>query len=95
MIMFMRLEGLSLSQIGAFAAATLLPWGFKWAWAPLIDIVKLNRFGGRKAWISFCTSMMIITLAIMAMVDFVANYQFLIWMVVLNNIFCAKSHVIG
>ena len=93
MVTFMRLEGLSIAQIGAFAAAILLPWGFKWAWAPLIDIVKLNRFGGRKAWIVFCTSMMIITLVTMAMVDFVTNYRILLWMVVLNNFFCATQDV--
>jgi PAT family beta-lactamase induction signal transducer AmpG len=93
MVMFMRLEGLSIEQVGAFAAAVLLPWGFKWAWAPLIDIVKLTRIGGRKAWIMICLSMMIITLVAMAMVDFVANYPVLIWMVLLNNLFCATQDV--
>jgi hypothetical protein len=28
MVTFMRLEGLSIAQIGAFSAAILLPWGF-------------------------------------------------------------------
>ena len=49
MVAFMRIEGLSLAQIGAFVAALFVPWSFKWLWAPVIDIVKLNRFGGRKA----------------------------------------------
>jgi PAT family beta-lactamase induction signal transducer AmpG len=93
MVMFMRMEGLSIEQIGAFVAAVLLPWGFKWAWAPLVDIIKLNRFGGRKAWIMVCTAMMIITLLIMAAVDFVANYNTLVWMVVLTNVFCATQYV--
>jgi PAT family beta-lactamase induction signal transducer AmpG len=93
MVAFMRLEGLSLAQIGAFVAAILLPWGFKWAWAPLVDIVKLKRYGGRKAWISICTSMMIITLVSMAIVDFVTHYRLLVWMVVLNNLFCATQDV--
>ena len=51
MVAFMRTEGLSLSQIGAFSAALLVPWSFKWAWAPIVDLVKLRRFGGRKGWI--------------------------------------------
>lgn len=93
MVMFMRLQGLSIEQIGAFVAAVLLPWGFKWAWAPLVDIVKLTRLGGRKAWIMICTAMMIVTLVIMASVDFVANYEVLLWMVILNNIFCATQDV--
>ncbi len=93
MVMFMRLQGLSLEQIGAFVAAVLLPWGFKWAWAPLVDIVTLSRIGGRKAWILICTSMMIITLVTMALVDFVRHYEVLVWMVILNNIFCATQDV--
>ena len=89
----MRMEGLSLQQIGAFVAAMFIPWSFKWLWAPMVDIIKLKRFGGRKAWITFCTSMMIVTLIAVAFVDFVANYQFLIWMIVFNNFFCATQDV--
>lgn len=93
MVMFMRLQGLSIEQIGAFVATMMLPWGFKWAWAPLVDVVKLRRFGGRKAWILFLTTMMIITLVIMALVDFEQNYELLVWMVLLNNWFCATQDV--
>ena len=93
MVAFMRTEGLSLSQIGTFVAALFLPWAFKWAWAPVIDLVKLRRFGGRKAWILFCTTMMIVTLLMTAAVDFVANFQLLLIMIVLNNFFCATQDV--
>ena len=30
MVAFMRTEGLSLTQIGAFVSALFLPWSFKW-----------------------------------------------------------------
>ena len=93
MVAFMRIEGLSLEQIGTFVAALFIPWSFKWLWAPLIDIVKLRRFGGRKAWICICTCMMIVTLIFTAMVDFVEDFGFLLWMVVLNNFFCATQDV--
>jgi PAT family beta-lactamase induction signal transducer AmpG len=93
MVAFMRIEGLSLEQIGGFVAALFIPWSFKWLWAPVIDIVKLRRFGGRKAWISICTGMMIITLIFTALVDFVENFRILLWMVVLNNFFCATQDV--
>ena len=62
LVAFMRLQGLSIELIGAFVGALFIPWAFKFAWAPLIDIVTLQRIGGRKAWIVFCTVMMIITL---------------------------------
>ncbi len=93
MVAFMRTQGLSLEQIGTFVAALFLPWAFKWVWAPLIDLVKLNRFGGRKAWIVFCTTMMTVTLLITAAVDFVDDFQMLLMMVVLNNFFCATQDV--
>jgi PAT family beta-lactamase induction signal transducer AmpG len=93
MVAFMRTEGLSLEQIGAFVAALFIPWSFKWAWAPVVDIVKLHRFGGRKAWIFFCTSMMIVTLLITAAVDFVENFKVLLAAIVLNNFFCATQDV--
>jgi PAT family beta-lactamase induction signal transducer AmpG len=93
MVAFMRTQGLSLEQIGTFVAALFLPWAFKWVWAPLIDLVKLNRFGGRKAWIIFCTTIMTVTLLITAAVDFVDDFQMLLIMVVLNNFFCATQDV--
>jgi len=93
MVAFMRVEGLSLAQIGAFVAALFIPWSFKWVWAPLIDLIKLHRFGGRKAWILFCTTMMIGTLLIVAAVDFHTNFQLLLIAIVLNNFFCATQDV--
>jgi len=93
MVAFMRKEGLSLEQIGIFVAALFLPWAFKWAWAPLIDLVKLRRFGGRKAWIIFCTTMMIGTLLLTAALDLIADFQLLLAVIVLNNFFCATQDV--
>jgi PAT family beta-lactamase induction signal transducer AmpG len=93
MVAFMRIEGLTLSQIGAFVAALFIPWSFKWAWAPLIDLIKLHRFGGRKAWILFCTTMMIGTLLVVAAIDFHTNFRWLLIAIVLNNFFCATQDV--
>ena len=93
MVAFMRQQGVSLELIGSFVAALFLPWAFKWAWAPVIDLIKLHRLGGRRAWIIFCTVMMIITLLITALVDFRANFHLLLAMIVLNNLFCATQDV--
>lgn len=93
MVAVMRTEGISVFQIGVFSAALLIPWSFKFAWAPAIDLIKLHRFGGRKAWILMCTTMMIITLISAAQVNFHENFQLLLAMVVLNNFFCATQDV--
>jgi PAT family beta-lactamase induction signal transducer AmpG len=93
MVAFMRIEGLSLEQIGAFVGAIFIPWSFKWLWAPIVDIVKLKRIGGRKAWIAGCNAMMIGTLLVVASIDFAENFTLLLWMIVLNNLFCATQDV--
>ena len=93
MVALMRQQGLALDMIGLFMSALFLPWGFKWAWAPLIDLVKLDRLGGRRAWIIFCTSMMIITLGFLALIDFQTHFKWLLPLIVLNNIFCATQDV--
>lgn len=93
MVAFMRQQGVSLESIGAFVGALFLPWAFKWAWAPLVDLIKLHRLGGRRAWIIMCTVMMIITLLFTAMVDFKENFHLLLAMIILNNLFCATQDV--
>ena len=93
MAAYMRREGLDVSQIGAFVGMLYLPWGFKWAWAPLIDMFRLERFGGRKAWISGCLIMMILTLIVAAMVDYNANFQLMLALVFIHNIFAATQDV--
>ncbi len=93
MVAFMRQQGVSLELIGTFVAALFLPWAFKWAWAPLIDLIRLDRLGGRRAWIIFCTVMMIGTLMVTASIDFAENFGLLLAMVVINNLFCATQDV--
>jgi len=70
-----------------------LPWAFKWLIAPLVDLIRLHRFGGRKAWIVFCTTMMIATLLMTVALDLVADFELLLAVIVLNNVFCATQDV--
>ena len=93
MVAFMRTEGLSLSQIGTFVAALFLPWAFKWAWAPLVDLIGLKRFGGRKAWILICQALMIITLYAVSQIDHHQYFELLVTLVIVHNIFAATNDV--
>lgn len=93
MAAYMRREGLDLTQIGAFVGMLYLPWAFKWAWAPLIDMFPLARFGGRKTWISGCLLMMILTLVVVALIDFNTQFQLLLVLVFIHNIFAATQDV--
>jgi len=93
MVAFMRQQGMSLEAIGAFSAALFLPWAFKWAWAPLIDLIRLDRWGGRRAWILACTSMMLVTLLVVGTLDAEQHFQWLLAMVIVHNVFCATQDV--
>ena len=66
MAAYMHRQGVDTADIGAFVGAFFLPWAFKWAWAPLVDLVRLERFGGRKGWIVLCQALMIVTLLVVA-----------------------------
>lgn len=44
----LRTQGLSLPKI-SLSSLLMLPWAFKFAWAPLIDAVRAPRFGRRRS----------------------------------------------
>jgi PAT family beta-lactamase induction signal transducer AmpG len=90
---YMRRQGLDATQIGAFVGSFYLPWAFKWAWAPLVDMVKLQRLGGRKAWIILCQALMILTLFAVARVDYTTDFDLLITLVLVHNFFAATQDV--
>ena len=92
-VAYLRGQEVGLDEIGILVAALMLPWAFKWAWAPLIDLIRFNRFGGRKAWIVFCTTMMVLSLYLILALDAVADFQLLLALVVLNNVFAATQDV--
>lgn len=93
MAAYMHRQGLEVGQIGAFVGAFYLPWAFKWAWAPLVDLVKLERFGGRKAWIVLCQALMIVTLIGIARLDYTRHFDLLIYLVLVHNFFSATQDV--
>lgn len=93
MAAYMRRQGLDATSVGAFVAAFYLPWAFKWAWAPLVDLVTLKRLGGRKAWILLCQGLMIITLYSISRIDHAQHFQLLMAMVIIHNVFGATNDV--
>lgn len=93
MAAYMHRQGLDVGQIGAFVGSFYLPWAFKWAWAPLVDLVRLERFGGRKAWIVLCQALMIVTLIGIARIDYATNFDLLITLVLVHNFFAATQDI--
>ncbi|MFO1216927.1 MAG: MFS transporter [Burkholderiaceae bacterium] len=47
----LRRQGVGPAEIGAFVGSFYLPWAFKWAFGPVIDVFASDRWGRRRAWI--------------------------------------------
>ncbi|MBK7793310.1 MAG: MFS transporter [Betaproteobacteria bacterium] len=47
----LRRQDVGPAEIGAFVASFYLPWAFKWAFGPVIDVFGSERFGRRRGWI--------------------------------------------
>jgi PAT family beta-lactamase induction signal transducer AmpG len=63
--------GIEKKSISAFALA-LLVYSFKWAWAPLIDRIKLpgsTRFGQRRTWLWLCALLVAGAVAVLGLAD--------------------------
>lgn len=57
------------AEIGAFVGSFYLPWAFKWAFGPLVDVFSSDRFGRRRAWILVTQVLMALTLLSTVMLD--------------------------
>ena len=66
----MRRQGLSPAAIGTFVATLYLPWSWKWAMGPVVDLVHSDRLGRRRPWIVGAQLMMAVTLLAAMPVDY-------------------------
>ncbi len=89
----MRRQGLGVAEIGAFVGTLYLPWAFKWAVGPFVDVLSSDRFGRRRMWIVMTQVMMVITLMAAMPVDFTAELKFFTFVIMLLNTFAATQDV--
>jgi len=89
----LRMSGVGLTEIGIFTASLYAPWGLKWAWAPLIDLVKFKRFGAKRTWIASAQAAMIATLGIVVFFDYSTNIALLTALIIIHNIFAATQDI--
>jgi PAT family beta-lactamase induction signal transducer AmpG len=93
MTAYLRRHGVGLEAIGLFVASLYAPWGFKWAWAPLVDLVRFERFGPSRAWIVFAQSMMIVTIGVVLFFDPAAQLGLVTALVIVHNVFSATQDI--
>lgn len=89
----MRRQGLGPAEIGAFVGTLYLPWAFKWAVGPFVDVLSSDRFGRRRMWIVLTQVMMVLTLMAAMPVNFTTELKLFTFVILLHNIFSATQDV--
>jgi MFS transporter, PAT family, beta-lactamase induction signal transducer AmpG len=89
----MRRQGLGPAAIGAFVGSLYLPWAFKWAVGPFVDVFSSDRFGRRRTWIFAMQLGMIGTLLVAMGVNFVSQIGLFTAIIFLHNAFGATQDV--
>ena len=89
----MRREGVGPAAIGTFVATLYLPWAWKWAFGPVVDLVSSDRLGRRRAWIVACQIIMALTLLMAWPIDFSTRLALFTWIILLHNVFAAIQDV--
>ena len=93
---WLREAGVELSTIGMVTWVGLA-YGFKWAWAPLVDRLKLPiltaYFGRRRAWLLFSQLSVTICLVAMGLTDPQQNLMLMIVFTTLTAFFSATQDI--
>lgn len=89
----MRRQGLGPQEIGAFVGSLYLPWAWKWAIGPVVDVVSPDRFGRRRAWIVGAQLLMAASLLVAMGVDMVSQIGLFTALIFVHNIFGATQDV--
>ncbi|MDL5031931.1 MFS transporter [Pelomonas sp. APW6] len=89
----LRRMGVGPAAIGAFVASFYLPWAFKWAFGPVIDVFRSQRFGHRRAWILFTQLMMALTILALMAIPLPASLGLFTSVLLVHNTFGAMQDV--
>jgi len=89
----LRRQGVGPAEIGAFVASLYLPWAFKWAFGPFIDVFRSRRLGHRRAWILGTQIMMAATLLVLVLVPLPQGLWLFTLILLVHNSFGAMQDV--
>ncbi|WP_374437645.1 MFS transporter [Inhella sp.] len=90
---YLRKLGVGPAEIGAFVGSFYLPWAFKWAFGPLVDVFRSRRFGHRRAWILGTQLVMAATLAVLVGVKLPDQLWLFTAILLVHNTFSAMQDV--
>lgn len=81
------------AEIGAFVASFYLPWAFKWAMGPVVDVFVSERWGRRRGWILGTQLAMALTLLSTVMLDLPQQLGLFTAILLVHNSFAAMQDV--
>ncbi len=81
------------AEIGAFVGSFYLPWAFKWAFGPMVDVFASERLGRRRGWILITQIMMALTLLSTVMLDLPQQLGLFTIILLVHNTFGAMQDV--
>jgi len=87
-----RERGVPLEAITKFAAVLVVPWTFKFAWAPLVDLLR-SRFWTLKHWIIAAQAVMTATLAPLLLLDLQGDFPLIVALLVVHAVAAATQDV--
>jgi PAT family beta-lactamase induction signal transducer AmpG len=89
----LRRMGVGPAEIGAFVAAFYVPWAFKWAFGPLVDVFRSRRWGHRRAWILGTQLGMVLTLLSVMWVPLPQGLAWFTALLFVHNLIAATQDV--
>ena len=89
----LRRQDVGPAEIGAFVGSFYLPWAFKWAFGPFIDVFTSERLGKRRGWIIGTQLMLIVTLLSCMWLDLPSQLGLLTGVLLIHNSFGAMQDV--
>ncbi len=89
----LRRQDVGPAEIGAFVGSFYLPWAFKWAFGPIIDVFFSEKLGRRRGWIVGTQIMLIVTLLACTGLNLPAQLGLLTSVLLVHNSFGAMQDV--
>jgi PAT family beta-lactamase induction signal transducer AmpG len=89
----LRRQGVGPAEIGAFVGSFYLPWAFKWAFGPFIDVFASDRWGRRRGWIIGTQVLMSLTLLSTVMLKLPEQLALFTVILLVHNSFGAMQDV--
>lgn len=89
----LRKMGVGPAEIGAFVGSFYVPWAFKWAFGPFVDVFRSQRWGHRRAWIIVTQILMAATLALLVVFELPAQLGLFTAVLFLHNTIAAMQDV--